>query len=216
VSHVTTGLWAASAMSCQSCRVCVLVGLDVCWRSRDCASSSVNLVPTISPSTSTRTTDVFQVSHSHVHAARVCVQFRFSLQFILLKTTQQSQTVTIHTELDSQAAKHRQLIKSRHTGWVKKVSCSTVIDISKATIGWLGSRVVSVLDSGAEGPGFKSQPRRCRVTVLGKLFTPIVPLFTKHAAKLVAVLLSVARVTAGLAESNGSPPPGLLFTSPAG
>ena len=46
--------------------------------------------------------------------------------------------------------------------------------------GWLGSRVVSVLDSGAEGPGFKSQPRRCRVTGLGKLFTPIVPLFTKQ------------------------------------
>jgi len=40
----------------------------------------------------------------------------------------------------------------------------------------LGSRVVSVLDSGAEGPGFKSQLQRCRVTVLGKLFTPIVPL----------------------------------------
>jgi len=38
----------------------------------------------------------------------------------------------------------------------------------------------SVLDSGAEGPGFKSQPRRCRVIVLGKLFTPIVPLFTKQ------------------------------------
>jgi len=37
--------------------------------------------------------------------------------------------------------------------------------------------VVSVLDSGAEGTGFKSQPRRCRVTVLGKLLTPIVPLF---------------------------------------
>jgi len=28
--------------------------------------------------------------------------------------------------------------------------------------------------------GFKSQSRRCRVTVLGKLFTPIVPLFTKQ------------------------------------
>ena len=45
------------------------------------------------------------------------------------------------------------------------------------------SRVVSVLDSGAEGPGFKgfkSQSRRCWVTVLGKLFTPIVPLFTKQ------------------------------------
>jgi len=44
----------------------------------------------------------------------------------------------------------------------------------------LGSRVVSVLDSGAEGPGFKSQSRRCRVTVLGKLFTHIVPSFTKQ------------------------------------
>ena len=43
---------------------------------------------------------------------------------------------------------------------------------------WLGSRVVSVLDSGAEGSGFKSQPRRCRV--LGKLFTPIMPLITKQ------------------------------------
>jgi len=48
------------------------------------------------------------------------------------------------------------------------------------TLGWLGSRVVSVLDSGAEGLGFKSQTRRCWVTVLGKLFTPIVPLFTKQ------------------------------------
>ena len=45
---------------------------------------------------------------------------------------------------------------------------------------WLGSRVVSVLDLAAEGPGFKSQPLRCPVTVLGKLFTPIVPLFTKQ------------------------------------
>jgi len=69
--------------------------------------------------------------------------------------------------------------------------------------GWLGSRVVSVLDSGAEGPGFKSQPRRCRVTVLGKLFSPIVSLFTKQ-RKLVAALLRVAGVTVGLAESNGS------------
>jgi len=66
-----------------------------------------------------------------------------------------------------------------------------------------GSRVVSMLDSGAEGPVFKSQPRRCRVTVLGKLFTPIVPLH-KAAKLLVAALLRVARVTADLAESNGS------------
>jgi len=46
--------------------------------------------------------------------------------------------------------------------------------------GRLGNRVASVLDSGAEGPGFNSQSRRCRVTVLGKLFTPAVPLFTKQ------------------------------------
>jgi len=44
----------------------------------------------------------------------------------------------------------------------------------------LGSRVVSMLDSGTEGPGFKAQPRCCRVTILGKLFTPILPLFTKQ------------------------------------
>ena len=42
------------------------------------------------------------------------------------------------------------------------------------------ARVVSVLDSGAEGPELKSQPQRCRVTVLDKLFTPIVPLLTKQ------------------------------------
>jgi len=52
--------------------------------------------------------------------------------------------------------------------------------ISRSAPGWLDSRVVSVLDSGTEGPGFKSQSRRCRITVLGKLFTPVVPLFTKQ------------------------------------
>ena len=50
----------------------------------------------------------------------------------------------------------------------------------RTTLAWLGIRVVSMLNSGAEGPGFKSQSRRCRVTVLGKLFTPIVHLFTKQ------------------------------------
>jgi len=62
--------------------------------------------------------------------------------------------------------------------------------------GWLGSRVVSVLDSGAEGPGFKSLSRAHCASV-------------HQAAKLVAALLRVAWVTAGLAESNGSLPPGL-------
>ena len=58
----------------------------------------------------------------------------------------------------------------------------TAVTFSRAKFShrWLGSRLVSVLDSGAARPGFKSQPRRCRVTVLGKLFTPTVPLFTKQ------------------------------------
>jgi len=62
--------------------------------------------------------------------------------------------------------------------WPQTTAASLVPNYT--TLGWLGSRVVGVLDSGAEGPGFKSQPRRCRVTVSGKLFTPIVPLFTKQ------------------------------------
>ena len=51
------------------------------------------------------------------------------------------------------------------------------------TMPWLGSRVAIVLDSRAGGPGFESQPRRCRVTVLGKLFTPIVTLYTKQRSR---------------------------------
>jgi len=58
------------------------------------------------------------------------------------------------------------------------------------------------LDSGAVGPGFKSQPT-FRQTVHTRRAS------VHQAAKLVAVLLRVAGVTAGLAESNGSLPPGL-------
>jgi len=62
--------------------------------------------------------------------------------------------------------------------------------------------VVSVLDSGAVGPGFKSG-NSLRQTVHTYRAS------VHHAAKLVATLLRVARVTVGLAESNGSLPPGL-------
>ena len=73
--------------------------------------------------------------------------------------------------------------------------------------GWLGSRVVSVLDSGAVGPGFKSQPRRCRISLRQTVHTHRASV--RQAAKLLAALLRVARVTTGLAESNGSLPPSL-------
>jgi len=65
-----------------------------------------------------------------------------------------------------------------------------------------------VLDSGAEGPGFKSQSRRCSVNSLRQTVHTH-RASVHHAAKLVADLLRVARVTAGMAESNGSLPPGL-------
>ena len=69
--------------------------------------------------------------------------------------------------------------------------------------------MVSVLDSGAEGPGFKSQSRSCRVTVSLRQTVHTHRASVHQAAKLVAALLRVAEVTAGLAESNGSLPPGL-------
>jgi len=75
-------------------------------------------------------------------------------------------------------------------------------------MGWLGSRVVSVLDSGAEGPRVQIavatlSGNSLRQTVLTHRAS------VHQAAKLVAAFLRVAGVTAGLAESNGSLPLGL-------
>jgi len=72
------------------------------------------------------------------------------------------------------------LTRSSATADAPRDAPSIEIASIAAQLGWLGSRVVSVLDSGAEGLGFKWQSRHCRVTVLGKLFTPIVPLFVKQ------------------------------------
>ena len=62
--------------------------------------------------------------------------------------------------------------------------------------------MVSVLDSGAEGPESKSQlsrransqSRRCQVTVLGKLFTHIVPLFTKQRIIIIIIIIIINRL----------------------
>jgi len=72
---------------------------------------------------------------------------------------------------------------------------------------WLDNRVVSVLDSGAVGPDFKSQSRRCRVSLRQTVHNHRASVH--QVAKLVAALLRVAGVTAGLVESNGNLPPGL-------
>ena len=75
--------------------------------------------------------------------------------------------------------------------------------VNRLNEGWFGSRVVSVLDSGAEGPGSTLSGNSLRQTVHTHCAS------VHQAAKLVAALLRVARVTAGLVESNGSLPPGL-------
>ena len=62
--------------------------------------------------------------------------------------------------------------------------------------------MVSVLDSGAEGPGSTLSGNSLRQTVHTHCAS------VHQAAKLVAALLRVAGATAGLAESNGSLPPG--------
>jgi len=61
----------------------------------------------------------------------------------------------------------------------KLITRFIIILLCKLCLYW-ATGIVSVLDSGAEGLGFKSLLRHCRVTVLVKLFTPIVPLFTKQ------------------------------------
>jgi len=74
-------------------------------------------------------------------------------------------------------------------------------DVIYGACGWLSSRVVSVLDSGAEEPGFKLQQRCCRITACNSLRQTVhINRASVHeAAKLVAALLRVARVTADLA-----------------
>ena len=67
--------------------------------------------------------------------------------------------------------------------------------------------MVGALDSGAEGPGFESVATLSGNSLRQTVYTHCASVH--QAAKLVAVLLRVAGVIAGLAESNGSLPPGL-------
>jgi len=73
---------------------------------------------------------------------------------------------------------------------------------------WLSSRVVSVLDSGTEGPLVQIAAATLSGNSLRQtVHTHRAPVH--QAAKLVAALLMVAGVTAGMAKSNGSLPQGL-------
>ena len=79
--------------------------------------------------------------------------------------------------------------------------------ITKYLREWLVSRVVSELDSGAEGPGLMAVAMLSGNSLRQTIHVHCA--YVHQAAKLVAALSRVARVTAGLAESNGSLPPGL-------
>ena len=77
------------------------------------------------------------------------------------------------------------LFPQESVGRARKVRCRLVdsfvwLAMCIDTADCVTDRVVSMLDSGTEGPRFKLQSCRCWVTVLGKLFTPIVSLFTKQ------------------------------------
>ena len=93
------------------------------------------------------------------------------------------------------------------TGPIYTISYDLSYDYLKVIVKstYNGSRVVSVLDLGAEGPGFISQSRRCRVTVCSHPSC----LYSPSSETDIAALLKVARVTAGLAESNDNLPAGL-------
>jgi len=65
-----------------------------------------------------------------------------------------------------------------------------------------------MLDSGAEGLGSNRSREAIGYSLRQTVHTHRSSVH-QLAAKLVAALLRVARVTAGLAESNGSLPPGL-------
>jgi len=95
-------------------------------------------------------------------------------------------------------------MKVTHQGQHRGRSVMSTIALLKLQQKRQRADIQSALDSGADGPRFKSQSQRCQVTVLGKLFTPLC-LYSQSCE----IGSGVARVTAGLAESNGSLPPGL-------
>jgi len=69
--------------------------------------------------------------------------------------------------------------------------------------------MVKAFDLRLRAREFDPRPWRYRVSTLGKLLTPMCLSPSSRPYKLVAALQGVAGVTAGLAESNGSLPPGL-------
>ena len=108
---------------------------------------------------------------------------------------------TADTMHESNRNPRRQRCRFSFGSWV----CSVCVHL---WLGWLGSRVVSVLGLGRR----RARVQIAVVTLSGNNLRQAVHTHCAsvlQAAKLVAALLRAAKVTAGLAESNGSLPPGL-------
>ena len=122
----------------------------------------------------TQDDDEFRASSARLYRCS-CALIRAHLR-IFVQLRNHGARLAPQNDADMQASAACRLpTRSRHGSRAARNTHASLHSLLLDT-GWLGSRVVSVLDSDAEGPGFESQPRRCRVTVLGKLFTAIVPL----------------------------------------
>ena len=98
--------------------------------------------------------------------------------------------------------------------WQSTSACSTVVTYPRYHDGWV-AEWLACWTQAQKGP----QVQIAAATLSGNSLRQTVHTHrasVHQAAKLVAALLRVAGVTAGLAESNGSLPPGLWLTSPAG
>jgi len=161
----------------------------------------------------------------HFRGHRTCDQSTRKLDFLLvphllsyrpLKSADRNRQ---EQEDEEQQQRHgvskESLIPSSHrpTRRDKAVSIETRLKISGLytimDLWWLGSRVISVLYS-ASAEGARVQIAAAMLS--GNSLTQTVHArraSVHQAAKLVAALLRVARVAAGMAESDGSLPPGL-------
>ena len=67
---------------------------------------------------------------------------------------------------------HRLQRQKSQRRWTTCVERSAGVFATRHYLGRLGSRVAKALDLQLAGCEFYSRPRRCRITTLGKLFTP--------------------------------------------
>ena len=144
-------------------------------------------------------------SHGWVHMFIThCLQLNFQLHTInLFRTCHTSSFCTVAWQL-------ARFQLTRCIMWSLGDSWASFFYLSYMAYGWLGSRVVSMLDSGT-----RAWVQIVAAMLLGNSLWQAVHTHcasVHQAAKLAAALLMVARVTAVLAESNHSLRPGLWLT----